>query len=114
MLINSSEKPKRFVSDWEFEYLTGHPKVVTVDESLGDTWEKTPDEIVFHLVEQPSALDPDSIAPAKDIFINRRNLKDYTVTKRVFVELTPEQKELWRHNVEKIYGQTPKKPSQVR
>ena len=97
MLVQSPDPVKKLVDDFDFIFVGGIIRSISVDKEAGDTVdsETHPTAVVIHLMSTPSRTDSSVKLPAEDITIITSQLLFVQHRLREATELTPGQKDEW-------------------
>jgi hypothetical protein len=95
---------KRTVIDYEFVFSSGMGLQVTVDPEAGDSVEYVGGLVHIHIAPKASLNDPTQTTAAEDHTVFLRHVASSLKKERIVVELTKEQKDVWR----KVYREVSK------
>jgi len=109
MIIENPIKDPHLVEDWEITYNNGSALAVTLDASMGDTYNLGSSLIEFHLSEKPSFVVPDDVLAAEDLFIPWINVNCARKRVRLIEDPTLEEKEEWQKILNELTDQNPLK-----
>jgi hypothetical protein len=93
----------KLVKDFDIAILSGMIMPITVDESMGDTFEELTDRIKVYLAPRPT-LDVSDVLPAEHIEIYKTHIVSINHRIRKVTSLTPEQEFLWKQDVQQASG----------
>lgn len=87
---------KRTVFDYEFVFSSGMGLAITVDPEAGDSIEYLDGIIHIKLAAKPGLSDSSQSQGSEDHTIFLKHVASNIKRERTVVELTPEQKEVWK------------------
>lgn len=97
MIINT-ELPTKIVKDFDIAIMSGMVMPVTIDETLGDTFEELPDRFKIYLAPRPT-LDASDVLPAEHIDIYKTHVVSVNHRTRKVIPRTPEEELLWKQSL---------------
>lgn len=102
-MIIDTTAPMKLVKDFDVAILSGMIMPITIDESMGDTFEELSDRIKVYLAPRPT-LDASETLPAEHIEIYKTHIVSINHRTRKVTPLTPEQEFLWKQTLQEGSG----------
>ena len=104
MIIYSSDIEPYNVEDYDITFQNGLTMPITVNAKVGDTvdFDTSPLTTIFHIKEQPSAMDPKLIIPSEDITIFMSHVIAIHHRTRQVIPPTPEQRDEFQRTIHEL------------